>query len=196
VPIVYVPQNRESSRPELDERLLGNLRKREAGFRKAEGDDVADPISIAHLEAEKLPVIRMDCYMIVTRLQVPCDHEEAFLGVREHVPKLLVLKRKVLEEDVQRASVTDESPLARRQGDAERVHEYGFLRPNRKERCCANLEEVDHLSRREIPVDCDDWAWLSLNRRSRQLLVTYGYERSVFVLVYDRGNRVDVCKAS
>jgi hypothetical protein len=27
---------------------------------------------------------------------------------------------------------------------------------------------------------CDDWAWLSLNRRSRQLLVTCGYERSVF----------------
>jgi hypothetical protein len=30
---------------------------------------------------------------------------------------------------------------------------------------------------------CDDWAWLSLNRRSRQLLVTCGYERSVFFLV-------------
>jgi hypothetical protein len=41
---------------------------------------------------------------------------------------------------------------------------------------------------------CDDWVWLSLNRRSRQLLVTCGYERSVFFLVYDRGNRVDVCK--
>jgi hypothetical protein len=41
---------------------------------------------------------------------------------------------------------------------------------------------------------CDDWAWLSLNRRSRQLLVTCGYKRSVFFLVYDRGNRVDVCK--
>jgi hypothetical protein len=34
---------------------------------------------------------------------------------------------------------------------------------------------------------CDDWAWLSLNRRSRLLLVTCGYERSVFSLVYDRG---------
>jgi hypothetical protein len=45
-------------------------------------------------------------------------------------------------------------------------------------------------------IRCDDWAWLSLNRRSRQLLVTCGYERSVFFLVYDRGNRVDVCKAS
>jgi hypothetical protein len=43
---------------------------------------------------------------------------------------------------------------------------------------------------------CDDWAWLSLNRRSRQLLVTCGYERSMFFLVNDRGNRVDVCKAS
>jgi hypothetical protein len=28
---------------------------------------------------------------------------------------------------------------------------------------------------------CDDWAWLSLNRRSRQLIVTTGYENYEFV---------------
>jgi hypothetical protein len=56
----------------------------------------------------------------------------------------------------------------------------------------ARLVEELHF----LDLFCDDWAWLSLNRRSRQLLVTCGYERSVFFLVYDRGNRVDVRKAS
>jgi hypothetical protein len=40
--------------------------------------------------------------------------------------------------------------------------------------------QVAHPAGITLLGGCDDWAWLSLNRRSRQLFVTCGYERSGF----------------
>jgi hypothetical protein len=74
-----------------------------------------------------------------------------------------------------------------------RIHDPEFQAFATAEFLCKGLLAEGTLAEDTL---CDDWAWLSLNRRSRQLLVTCGYERSVFFLVYDRGNRVDVCKAS
>jgi hypothetical protein len=48
--------------------------------------------------------------------------------------------------------------------------------------CAPSITEADRrrLLGSTMDMHCDDWAWLSLNRRSRQLFVTCGYERSGF----------------
>lgn len=145
------------------ERFLCDRRESEACFWQPKANYVVDATTCSRFQSQRTFDMPDGWASDSTPPSVPSDHRIFCLRVSQNISQLLVSEWKVLQEDVQRSCVTDESRIACRRSNYKRTCDNWFWSAQWKKRGCFYLEQVGGFFWWEVPVNIERSMILELN---------------------------------